>query len=240
MVQLPATRISLILRLSDPSDVVAWEEFVSVYAPAIYRLVLARGLQAADAEDVAQEILFAVARAVERFQHDPARARFRTWLGRIARNVMADHFQRRERTIPTHSSDNPSIEPTAANESAWDDQHWNEQLRSAVFERAAALVQTRVTPQTWAAFQLTALEHVPAEEVASQLKVTAGSVYVSRCRVLKAIRHEVERLMSELADVDDPFSDDAGQAMLQSGADALSAEQSREGSLKRSNKQEQS
>ena len=61
----PETRVSLILRLAKPTDVQAWQEFLDVYVPALYSMARRRGLQPADAEDVAQETLFAVARAAE-------------------------------------------------------------------------------------------------------------------------------------------------------------------------------
>ena len=199
MGQLPQTRISLILRLADPRDVAAWDEFVAVYGPAIFRLVVARGLQAADAEDVAQEVLFAVARAVERFQHDPQRASFRTWLSRIARNIVADHFQRSRRTLPTQPGDVSSLEPFAP-EADWDEHQWREELRTAVFEKGANLIKHRVAPATWQAFQLTAIEQRTVAEAAQLLNSSVGSVYVNRCRVIKAIRREVERLLGD--DVD--------------------------------------
>ncbi len=49
----------------------------------ILRLARQRGMQAADAGDVAQAVLAAVAKPVERREHDPERARFRTWLHRV-------------------------------------------------------------------------------------------------------------------------------------------------------------
>lgn len=48
----PETRASLIVRLRDVADVAAWDEFVAIYGPLVYRLAIRQGLQAADAEDV--------------------------------------------------------------------------------------------------------------------------------------------------------------------------------------------
>ena len=59
----PETRVSLILRLSEPADVLAWQEFAEIYTPALLATARRRGLQAADAEDLTQEVLFAVARS---------------------------------------------------------------------------------------------------------------------------------------------------------------------------------
>ena len=61
----PETRASLILRLPDAADARAWDEFAAVYAPLVYRLARRHGLQPADADDLVQEVLRAVARSVE-------------------------------------------------------------------------------------------------------------------------------------------------------------------------------
>ena len=61
----PETRASLILRLQDANDIVAWDEFAEIYAPVVYRSARRIGLQSADADDVVQEVLAAVARSVK-------------------------------------------------------------------------------------------------------------------------------------------------------------------------------
>src|SRR5262245_55447033 len=84
----PETNASLLVRLKDSADDAAWAEFTEIYRPLICRLARARGFQHADAEDLAQQVLASVARAIGRWQAEPARARFRTWLTRVATNAM--------------------------------------------------------------------------------------------------------------------------------------------------------
>ena len=43
--------------MRDTSDHIAWQEFVDIYAPLIHAYGLRRGLQDADAADVAQQVI---------------------------------------------------------------------------------------------------------------------------------------------------------------------------------------
>ena len=66
MVDSPSTRPSLLVRLRDPSDGSAWEEFLEIYAPLLRSLARRKGLQEADAADLTQDVFRAVARAIDR------------------------------------------------------------------------------------------------------------------------------------------------------------------------------
>ncbi len=106
MTDSPATRQSLLARLRNPRDEQAWVEFVAIYTPLIDRLAHAKGLQAADAADLAQEVFRTVAGAIDRFDPDPARGSFRSWLFRISRNLMINLLAaRRVRPQATGDSD---------------------------------------------------------------------------------------------------------------------------------------
>src|SRR5947208_8683258 len=91
----PETRPSLIVRLKDRADDEAWFEFTEIYRPVILRLASRRGMQHADAEDLVQQVLSSVARVIDRWEDDPQRARFRTWLSRVATNAIVNALTRR-------------------------------------------------------------------------------------------------------------------------------------------------
>ena len=91
----PETRASLILRLQNTDDVAAWDEFVRLYRPVLYRVARGRGFQAADADNLVQEVMFAVARSVSQWLERADRGSFRAWLLRITRNEAVDTISRR-------------------------------------------------------------------------------------------------------------------------------------------------
>src|SRR5262249_26637266 len=88
MGEAPQTRPSLLISIRNPQDKEAWCQFVDIYAPLVYGYVRKRGLQDADAADVAQEVLRAVAAAAGRLEYDPHKGSFRGWLFTVTRNKL--------------------------------------------------------------------------------------------------------------------------------------------------------
>src|SRR5690349_16674686 len=99
MAEFPPTRASLLLRLRDPRDEDAWQDFVDLYAPVVYRYARKQGLQDADAADLCQDVLRIVAGAVGRLEYDPQRGAFRNWLFTVVRRKLAN-WRRAQRGRP--------------------------------------------------------------------------------------------------------------------------------------------
>ena len=67
MKELPETRDSLLLQIQSQENKEAWEEFVEIYRPIIYRVAVSRGLQHADALDLVQTVFVSVANSISRW-----------------------------------------------------------------------------------------------------------------------------------------------------------------------------
>jgi RNA polymerase sigma-70 factor (ECF subfamily) len=196
MDQAPGTRISLIVKLRDPTDGAAWREFLAIYQPLIYRLARRRGLQDADARDLCQEVFQAVARAVERW--DPSICGFRQWLYRIARNLVVNFLTR-----PGHKrigSGATSVQVLLESVVAPDPSAtalFETEYQMRLFLWASDEVREEFTPTTWQAFWKTAVEDRRAAVVAAELGLSVGAVYIARSRVLARIKKRIEQVGDE-------------------------------------------
>ena len=192
---IPDTRHSLLRRLHDRTDAAAWSEFCTIYEPVIYRFARRFHLQDADAREISQEVLLVVSRKVEAFDTQ-ANGRFRGWLAKIARHATIDLLRkRRERPIGGSEmvrmlSDLPSLDDDSDSTFLSDAHHRQ-------FHWAAEQIRQSSIPSTWQAFWLTAVENVPAAEVARRLMMNVGAVYVARCRTLARIKHLIDPFLEE-------------------------------------------
>ena len=194
MTPFPETRESLIVQIKDPSNRLAWERFVAIYQPVIYRIAIARGLQDADAHDLTQQVLMAVATAIPRWERSSPSARFHHWLRRVTRNAIINAVTRRKGELATGSSSVRDLlaeiqQPEPATESLVE-----LEVRRELYAIAAETVRGEVHPETWRAFELTVVEGISNADAATNLGKTTGSIYTCRCRVMQKLRAAVEKL----------------------------------------------
>ncbi|MCA9058628.1 MAG: sigma-70 family RNA polymerase sigma factor [Planctomycetaceae bacterium] len=190
----PETRASLILRLQNAADVSAWDQFAAIYAPVVYRSARRLGLQAADADDCVQEVLTAVSGAIATWLKREDRGSFRRWLFRIARNTAIDFLSRRRHRPWAAGGDAAAVELQHQEASATASSHFDLEYRREVFRRAAAVVRGQVTEMTWQAFYRSSVLQQNISDVASDLGLSCGSIYLARSRVMKRLQQVAESL----------------------------------------------
>lgn len=199
MAQAPETQDNLILRLRNPADSRAWSEFVQIYRPALYRFACERGLQHADAEDLAQEVLAGVTRGIGSWSPNRERGRFRAWLFKIARNKTINLLTRR-RYQTLGNGDTQTLrfienQPAPARED-WTalDRAYRKEMLAWVVKQARA----GVSEKTWQAFWLTYVQEEPAGSVAARLGMSVGAVYIARSRMLARLMREAKGCETEI------------------------------------------
>jgi len=194
MVDSPATRPSLLVRLRDPRDQDAWQEFFQVYSSVIYGYARRQGMQDADAADLMQDVLRRVAASADKLDYDPRRGTFRGWLFTVTRNRFYDLTDRKRKQVQgaggSEMLDQLNNQP-AAHDGA--DAAWEQEYQQGILRWAMERIRSEFQEATWQAFLLTALEGKSPQAVAEQLKTSAGSVYVAKSRVLARLRTEVQQ-----------------------------------------------
>jgi RNA polymerase sigma factor (sigma-70 family) len=172
-----------------PKDAEAWDRFVRRYRPKIYGWCRKWGLQEADAEDVAQDVLAKLTDKMSSFRYDRSRC-FRAWLKTITQHAWSDLISSRYRAaecewIPMLRT----LEARADLERRIEETFDREVLDLAIFR-----VRERVAPPTWDAFRLTAFEGHSGVEASQILRIPVASVFVAKHRVQKMLREEIARL----------------------------------------------
>jgi RNA polymerase sigma-70 factor (ECF subfamily) len=198
----PSTRQSLLIRLRDHGDERAWAEFTEIYAPLVQRLARRRGLQAVDAQDLVQDVFRSVARAIERYDPDPARGSFRGWLSRIARNLILNLLAARRRQVQgTGDSDVQRLLEAQIDPSSEESIVFDVECRRQWVMWAAERVRGEFSEAAWQAFWQTGVEGRRPQDVADALGMRLGTVYQYKSRAVVRIRREIEQFGWESAGI---------------------------------------
>lgn len=192
----PPTRPSLLLRLRDVDDVEAWSTFVRLYTPLVFNHCKGHGLQDADAADVAQEVMRVAAQAMPDFQFNAQRGKFRGWMLQTTRHRLHKFYARCART-PQAASDTTIERLLDGEPNATEQTRWEEDYRQRLFDWAVEKARPEFRPATWDAFWFTAVDSNSVKEVAGQLGISVGAVYIARSRVIARLRELIETVTDE-------------------------------------------
>ena len=191
-----STRPSLLVRIRNTSDTEAWTMFTQIYGPLIQRFASRHGLQDADAADLTQEVLGQVAKAIARFQYDPQIGRFRSWLFTVAQHTL-NRMRSRLSREPVGTGDSAIFRSLNNLPAALDSTFWSEYYEMQLFDWAVSQVRPKCQEVTWNAFWMTAVEGRPAQDVADELSLSIGSVYVAKNRVIKRLKTKIAQVDGE-------------------------------------------
>jgi RNA polymerase sigma factor (sigma-70 family) len=188
------TRKSLILRAKDADDPQAWGEFVEYYERFIFHVLHRMNVSASDCDDLVQNVLLKLWRGIA--SYDPAKARFRTWLGIVVRNAVCDHFsetKRRGEPLDADCEVLQLLEESASEVEQRIEQEWAGYVTRLAMERIEKLFSEE-------AVKSFTMSHAgaPADEIASKLKLSVDSVYTLKSRVKARFILEIKAVISEL------------------------------------------
>jgi RNA polymerase sigma factor (sigma-70 family) len=195
MADSPLTRPSLLVRIRDARDGESWSQFVALYAPLVYGTARKQGMQDADAADLTQDVLRAVAGAIERLDYDPRRGSFRGWLFTIVRNKLRNFLAAADRRV--QGSGDTSMIRRLEQVPATEEDQWEQEYQQRLFAWAVERIRGCFQETTWQAFWRTAVEGESGKEVAAALGITVAAVYLAKGRVLTRLKEVIDEARDE-------------------------------------------
>jgi RNA polymerase sigma-70 factor (ECF subfamily) len=181
------TRASVLERLHDGSDPMAWNDFFERYGPLVFSIARRRGCSGYTAEEIVQDVMLAVFERKAVFRHDPSRGRFRDWLGGVVRRKVALRRRAPDDRCRGRGGDSGEWpEPAASGDGAGS--AWEAAFKQAMLAFLLDVVRREMSPRTYQAFEVLALGQCSGAEAARITGLTRNAVYQARQRVLRRLR----------------------------------------------------
>lgn len=194
---MPPTPVSLIERIQRDRSGSDWNKFVDLYAPLLRNWLFRHLPQAADVEDLIQEILTVVITKLPEFHHSGTTGAFRAWL-RLIVAYRLKNFWRQAQRQPIGEGGNriealaQSLEDPANDLS----RRWDEEHDKHVVVTLLGQIRHEFSALTWEIFDRYVLQGLPPKRVAAELNVSCNVVFITRSRILRRLREEAGALLT--------------------------------------------
>ncbi|MGJ8726423.1 MAG: RNA polymerase sigma factor [Roseibacillus sp.] len=190
------TRETLLLRLRRPEDQESWAEFTEIYTPLLYGYCQKREISHADTADIIQDVMRSVSIAMEKFEYDPARGKFKGWLFTAVRHAVGKHFRKASRR-PLSIAETAMLQSLDERVDNSQEEEWETDYQRQLLSWAVEKVKPEFNPRIWQAFEATALNERPPDEVAAEMGMTKNAIAVAKSRVLQRLREKVQSVDAE-------------------------------------------
>ena len=174
----PTTSKTLLDKIAS-GDEISWDEFYRKYAPVIKAVAKYKGIEY-DADDICQQVMMHFFKQSKTFKFDPGIAKFRTYLGRIVSWKIADYYRKRREKL--------SEELDAVPVDAELDKIYMAEWHKVIIAEAEDELRKRVSPDTFQAYQLYAVQGRSVEKVAAFLECSVNQVYQAKKRCFAMMR----------------------------------------------------
>jgi len=160
--------VSRCLRGDEP----AWEELVRLHTRRVYGLCFRFTNSGSEAQDLTQEVFLRVFRTLKTFRS--MEGSFATWLARVTRNLLIDHYRRtrQERVTDSIEGQLATIEEAGSGGSVRADQAVAGREASEILQ---ATLQ-KLSPDLREAVILRDLQEMEYREIAEVLRIPEGTV----------------------------------------------------------------
>lgn len=183
------THTTLLTRLCQEKDPSAWREFHDRYGELIRAFARHRGLQPSDCDDIAQDVMLSLAKAMPGFRYDPAKGKFRSYLKTATLRAV---FRRNQQKHGTAALGSVEEATRVASEDAGVEEAWELEWRQYHLRLAMRTIQVEFNPTVLEAFQRYAIEGGGARDTAEALNMSVDQVYQAKSHIMKRLAQLIE------------------------------------------------
>jgi RNA polymerase sigma-70 factor, ECF subfamily len=165
----------------------AWEELVRQHTRNVYGLCFRFTNSTQEAQDLTQDVFLRVFKTIKTFRS--TEGSFHTWLARVTRNLLIDHYRRtrQERVTDSIEEQLPMLEETGGSAAARPDQALAGREASEILQESLQ----KLSPDLREAVILRDLQEMEYREIAGVLDIPEGTV---KSRINRG-RAELARLL---------------------------------------------
>jgi RNA polymerase sigma-70 factor (ECF subfamily) len=178
------TRATLLERLHDGGDALAWDDFFARYWPAVYGYARHRGCSEHTAEEIVQDVMLLIFEQRDIYQYDPTRGRFRDWLGTVVRNKIAEHRRRPANRIHGQGGDSNGDRLQQIPDAHEPDDAWESTFENNLLLAILDIVRREINARTYLAFELLAIQEMSGSDAARITGLSRNAVYKAAKRVI--------------------------------------------------------
>ena len=183
------TSLSLLDRLRQSPEDADWSRLIEAYSPLLRAWLMRSEVQAADADDLVQEVLLVVHRELPKFEHNQRRGAFRNWLRQIVVHRLRNFWRSRGRLIAAGNDSQLEEQlKQLEDDGSQLSQRWDREHNLAIARKLMELIESRFTESTRLVFRRLVVDGADADTVASETGLSLNAIFTAKSRVLRELR----------------------------------------------------
>jgi RNA polymerase sigma-70 factor (ECF subfamily) len=190
------TKATLLGRLKNSKDQSSWREFFDTYSNLIYGIARKAGLNEAEARDVLEATMAAVAGHMPRFRYDPNIGSFKAWLRNLTRLQIISLSLKRRSAPKGKSGEKLAVEADASAQTL--DRMWETEWEINLLNAAVANVKRRLDPQKYQIYDLYLNKKWSPEKIAGAFGMSVEEVGLAKDKITEMIKTEATRLEQQM------------------------------------------
>lgn len=184
------------MKLQKSQDDQSWEEFSRYYKGYICAVLRSFNLSTDECDDLVQDIMLKVWKALPNYSYEKDKCRFRTWLAVIIKNTAKNHFRRKNKFQNSQDIESSPITEDMMTEAEIDkisETEWKAYIGKLAWEK----IKPEISELALEIFE-ESLKGFRSKELAERYDLAISSVRVYKMRVRKSLHKEISRLNMEL------------------------------------------